>query len=239
MRNGWIAQYLTIVEWHSKSWLQIWKNSWNLAWSFLGQRQSKHTLPGSRLVIKTEDGGNLRERWAFLYAESHTMSKKDLPSIKLLSNNGIMCTKKAFKIFIKWIKQKMGLWSWIHPKPGLKVAGKTISFCLARIPMKVICWKGIGLKNACFAQNGWIASRNVLNTYIGLFIQASLCPLSTNLIIEEVISVLANTVISAKLRAWYGIGFTSTRKVTEALLIKELRPTLNIQEKSFELKLFD
>ena len=64
-------------------------------------KKSKHTLPGSRLVIKTEDGGNLRKRWAFLYAESHTMSKKGSPSIKLLSNNGIMCTKKAFKIFIK------------------------------------------------------------------------------------------------------------------------------------------
>ena len=37
------------------------------------------------------------------------------------------------------------------------------------------------------------------------------CPLSTNLIIEKVISVLANTVTSAKLRVWYGIGFTSTR----------------------------
>ena len=168
------------------------------------------------------------------------MSKKGLPSIKLLSNNGIMCTKKAFKIFIKWIKQN-------YPKPGLKVARKTISFCLARIPMKVLCWKGIGLKNACkTSKNAWIASKNVLNTYIGLFIyvqlskrQASLCPLSTNLITEEVISFLANTVISAKLRAWYGICFTSTRKVAEALLIKELRPTLNIQEKSVELKLFN
>ena len=36
-------------------------------------------------------------------------------------------------------------------------------------------------------------------------------PLSTNLIIEEVISVLANTVTFAKLRVWYGAGFTSTR----------------------------
>ena len=152
------------------------------------------------------------------------MSKKDLPSIKLLSNNGIMCTKKAFKIFIKWIKQN-------YPKPGLKVARKTISFCLARIPMKVLCWKGIGLKNACkTSKNAWIASKNVLNTYIGLFIyvqlskrQASLCPLSTNLITEEVISFLANTVISAKLRAWYGICFTSTRKVAEARSIHVFR----------------
>ena len=39
-----------------------------------------------------------------------------------------------------------------------------------------------------------------------------------------------------------GSGFrnnTFKRKVAEALLIKELRPTLNIQEKSFELKLFN
>ena len=36
-------------------------------------------------------------------------------------------------------------------------------------------------------------------------------PLSANLIIEEVILVFENTVISAKLRAWYGVGFTSTR----------------------------
>ena len=54
--------------------------------------------------------------------------------------------------------------------------------------------------------------------YIGLFIyvqsvekQVSLCPLFANLIIEEVVSVLAKTVILAKLRALYGIGFTSTR----------------------------
>ena len=39
-----------------------------------------------------------------------------------------------------------------------------------------------------------------------------------------------------------GSGFrnnTFKRKVAEALLIKELRPTLNIQEKSVELKLFN
>ena len=54
--------------------------------------------------------------------------------------------------------------------------------------------------------------------YIGLFIyvqsvekQVSLCPLFANLIIEEVVSVLAKTVILAKLRALYDIGFTSTR----------------------------
>ena len=43
--------------------------------------------------------------------------------------------------------------------------------------------------------------------------QVSLCPLSTNLITEEVplASVLANTATSPKLRAWYGIGFTSLR----------------------------
>ena len=68
------------------------------------------------------------------------------------------------------------------------------------------------------SQNAYIASRNVPNIYIGLLIyvlsnvkQVSLCPLFTNLIIKEVISVLANTVTSAKLRAWYGVGFTSTR----------------------------
>ena len=68
------------------------------------------------------------------------------------------------------------------------------------------------------SQNAYIASRNVPNMYIGLSIyvqsnekQVSLCPLSTNLIIEEMISVLANTVTSTKLRAWYGVGFTSTR----------------------------
>ena len=68
------------------------------------------------------------------------------------------------------------------------------------------------------SQNAYMASRNVPNMYIGLFIyvqsnekQVSLCTLSTNLIIEEVISVLANTVTSAKLRAWYDVGFTSTR----------------------------
>ena len=32
---------------------------------------------------------------------------------------------------------------------------------------------------------------------------------------------------------------TFKRKVTEALLIKELRPTLSIQEKSVEMKLFN
>ena len=39
-----------------------------------------------------------------------------------------------------------------------------------------------------------------------------------------------------------GSGFrnnTFIRKVAKALLIKELRPTLNIQEKSVELKLFN
>ena len=68
------------------------------------------------------------------------------------------------------------------------------------------------------SQNAYIASRNVPNMYIHLFIyvklnekQVSLCPLSTNLISEEVISVLANTVTSTNLRAWYGVGFTSTR----------------------------
>ena len=68
------------------------------------------------------------------------------------------------------------------------------------------------------SQNAYIASRNVPNMYIGLSIyvqsnekQVSLCTLSTNLIIEEMISVLANTVTSTKLRAWYGVGFTSTR----------------------------
>ena len=68
------------------------------------------------------------------------------------------------------------------------------------------------------SQNAYIASKNVPNVYIGLFIyvqsnekQVSLCPLSTNLLIKEVIPVLANTVTSAKLRAWYGVGFTSTR----------------------------
>ena len=67
------------------------------------------------------------------------------------------------------------------------------------------------------SQNAYIASRNVPNMYIGLSIyvqsnekQVSLCTLSTNLIIEEMISVLANTVTSTKLRAWYGVGFTST-----------------------------
>ena len=85
--------------------------------------------------------------------------------------------------------------------------------------MKVIFWKGKGLKKCMqMSQNAYIASRNVLNIYAGLFIyvksnkkQASLCPVSTNLIIEDVISVLANTVTSTKLRAWYGVGFTSTR----------------------------
>ena len=68
------------------------------------------------------------------------------------------------------------------------------------------------------SQNAYIASRNVPNMYIGLSIyvqsnekQVSLCTLSTNLIIEEMISVLANTVTSTKLRAWYGVGFTSSR----------------------------
>ena len=38
---------------------------------------------------------------------SHALIQKNsLLSIKLFSNNGNMCTKKAFKIFIKWIKQK-------------------------------------------------------------------------------------------------------------------------------------
>ena len=84
--------------------------------------------------------------------------------------------------------------------------------------MKVIFWKGKGLKKCMqMSQNAYIASRNVLNIYAGLFIyvkaikkQSSLCPVSTN-IIEDVISVLANTVTSTKLRAWYGVGFTSTR----------------------------
>ena len=43
-------------------------------------------------------------------------------------------------------------------------------------------------------------------------------PLSTNLIIEEVILVLANTVTLAKLRAWYGTGFISTH-VTLAQIV--------------------
>ena len=67
------------------------------------------------------------------------------------------------------------------------------------------------------SQNAYIANRNVPNMYIGLFVyvqsnekQVSLCPFSTNLIIEEVISVLASTVTSAKLRVWYGVGFTGT-----------------------------
>ena len=62
-------------------------------------------------------------------------------------------------------------------------------------------------------RNAYIASRNVSNMYIVLFIytqlnekQVSLCPLSTNLINEEVISVLANIVKSVNLRAWYGLS---------------------------------
>ena len=55
------------------------------------------------------------------------------------------------------------------------------------------------------SQNACIASRNVPNMYIGLLLyvqsnekQVSMCPLSTNLIIEEVISVLPNNVTSAQ-----------------------------------------
>ena len=68
------------------------------------------------------------------------------------------------------------------------------------------------------SQNAYISSRNIPNMYAGLFKnvksnekQVSVCPLSTNLIIKHVISVLANTVISTKLRAWHGVGSTSTR----------------------------
>ena len=86
--------------------------------------------------------------------------------------------------------------------------------------MKVICWKEKGAEKNAYkmSQNAYIASRNSSNMYIGLFIyvqsnekQVSLRPFFMKLIIEEVISVLPNTVTSVKLRAWYGVGFTSTR----------------------------
>ena len=85
--------------------------------------------------------------------------------------------------------------------------------------MKVIGWKGKGLKKCIQNVTRCINCQQKCTQYAySLFInlqsnekQVSLCPLSTNLIIKKVISVHANTVTWAKLREWYGVGFTSTR----------------------------
>ena len=158
--------------------------------------------------------------------------KKTLPSIKLLSNNGNMCNKKAFKICINWIKQNIGVWSWIYPKVELKVARKTIhrKFVSQNYRWKLYVRREKGWKNVYkMPRNAYIASRNVSNMYIVLFIytqlnekQVSLCPLSTNLMNEEVMSVLANIVKSVNLRAWYGLSTRFTWAQIFALAIFQL-----------------
>ena len=112
----------------------------------------------------------------------------------------------------------MVVWSWMCPKPGLKVARKTISkkVCLAKIPMEVICWKEKELKKCIQNVTKCIHCQKKYTQYV--YKPIYICTIKrkisftvfsfTNLIIEEVISVI---VPSAKLRTWHGVGFTSTR----------------------------
>ena len=160
------------------------------------------------------------------------MSKKIYLQLNYCQIMGICVIKRHLKSASIELNKNIGVWSWIYSKVELKVARKTIhwKFVSQNYRWNLYVRREKGWKNVYkMSRNAYIVSRNVPNIYIVLFIyiqlnekQVSLCPLSINLINEEVISVLANTEKSTNLRAWYGLSTRFTWAQIFALAIFQL-----------------